>query len=125
MDHALLIFVLSAIIPTNMQNVFSTIYQSLKPGGYLFFRDYCEDDLAQQRFENSQGQKKLDEKFYVRVSGTLAYYFSLDEIRTFANTVGFEIVQLEQVCKQVENKKLEIIMQRKFIQAKLRKPIIN
>jgi methyltransferase-like protein 6 len=73
-DVVTMFFVLSAIPPLEMRKALQPIYQVLKPGGTVVFRDYGIYDHAMLRFK--QGHK-LSDNLYVRQDGTLAYYFSL------------------------------------------------
>ena len=57
----------------NKYNKYFCLYQVLKPGGLLFFRDYGLYDHAMLRFNPAN---KLANNFYVRQDGTRAYYFS-------------------------------------------------
>ncbi|CAI8032612.1 tRNA N(3)-methylcytidine methyltransferase METTL6 [Geodia barretti] len=75
-DIALMIFVLSAISPNNMIPALKNIFQVLKPGGSVLFRDYGLYDHAMLRFGRGH---KISENFYVRQDGTRAYYFSEGE----------------------------------------------
>lgn len=66
-DIITLIFVLSSIDPSNYPKVARTLYQLLKPGGYILFRDYGLYDMAQLRFKPGH---KISENFYMRQDGT-------------------------------------------------------
>jgi methyltransferase-like protein 6 len=64
-DFGVLIFVLSAISPEHFPLVAKKIYDSLNPGGVLFFRDYGKYDLAQIRFAKRK-KNQLGKDFYMR-----------------------------------------------------------
>ena len=53
------------------------LFQVIKPGGILFFRDYRLYDQAMLRFNPAN---KLSDNFYVHQDGTRAYYFSKGEL---------------------------------------------
>uniref|UniRef100_A0A0E0CV26 Methyltransferase type 12 domain-containing protein n=1 Tax=Oryza meridionalis TaxID=40149 RepID=A0A0E0CV26_9ORYZ len=84
-------------------------------GGHVLFRDYAFGDLAQERLM-SKGQQ-ISENFYVRGDGTRAYYFSNEYLVDLFSTCGFTV---EEICvhnKQVENRSLDLVMNRNWIQA--------
>ncbi|XP_065170385.1 tRNA N(3)-methylcytidine methyltransferase METTL6 isoform X2 [Atheta coriaria] len=66
-DVATLIFVLSAVHPDKFVTALKNIYECLKPGGVLLFRDYGLHDMAQLRFKAGH---KIAENFYMRQDGT-------------------------------------------------------
>ncbi|XP_075403311.1 tRNA N(3)-cytidine methyltransferase METTL6 isoform X2 [Tenrec ecaudatus] len=118
-DAVLLIFVLSAIHPDKMHRVLHNVYQVLKPGKCVLFRDYGLYDHAMLRFKAGS---KLGENFYVRQDGTRSYFFT-DEFlaRLFADT-GYEEVVNEYVFRETVNKKEGLCVPRVFLQSKFRKP---
>lgn len=63
-----LIFVLSAIHPDNFTKVLANLYEVLKPGGLVLFRDYGLYDMAQLRFKPGH---KIANNLYMRQDGTL------------------------------------------------------
>ncbi|PIL24822.1 hypothetical protein GSI_12708 [Ganoderma sinense ZZ0214-1] len=76
-DVILLIFVLSALHPSEWANAVSNVHKLLKPGGRILVRDYGRYDLTQLRFKTG---RLLDENFYIRGDNTRVYFFELDEL---------------------------------------------
>lgn len=119
-DYSTLIFVLSAISPENHQMVIKKIYDFLKPGSLLFFRDYAKFDLAQMKLAK-QKCAKLKDNFYIKSDGTRVYYFQKEELKNMFCSAGFKEVVIENHYRLVENKKDEIKMHRVWIQGKFLK----
>ncbi|XP_015689710.1 uncharacterized protein LOC102722747 isoform X2 [Oryza brachyantha] len=114
-DVVTMIFMLSAVAPAKMPLVLQNVRNVLKNGGRVLFRDYAFGDLAQERLM-SKGQQ-ISENFYVRGDGTRAYYFSNEYLVDLFSTCGFTV---EEICvhnKQVENRSLDLVMNRNWIQA--------
>ena len=76
-DVAIMIFVFSALAPTQWAQAVRNIWRILKPGGQVLFRDYGRGDLAQVRFKKG---RYLEENFYVRGDGTRVYFFEKEEL---------------------------------------------
>ncbi|XP_037437173.1 uncharacterized protein LOC119304114 [Triticum dicoccoides] len=114
-DLVTMIFMLSAVAPDKMPSVLQNVKNILKHGGRVLFRDYAFGDLAQERLM-SKGQQ-ISENFYVRGDGTRAYYFSNEYLVDLFSKCGFT---LEEICvhnKKVENRSLDLVMNRNWIQA--------
>ncbi|KQK23710.1 uncharacterized protein LOC100844747 [Brachypodium distachyon] len=114
-DIVTMIFMLSAVAPDKMPLVLQNVKNVLKHGGRVLFRDYAFGDLAQERLM-SKGQQ-ISENFYVRGDGTRAYYFSNEYLVDLFSECGFA---LEEICvhnKKVENRSLDLVMNRNWIQA--------
>ncbi|KAJ8751455.1 hypothetical protein K2173_016665 [Erythroxylum novogranatense] len=114
-DIVTMIFVLSAVSPEKMPVVLRNIKKVLKPDGKVLFRDYATGDLAQERFTCKD--QMISENFYVRGDGTRAFYFSNVFLTSLFNDNGFDVEELGLCCKQVENRSLELVMNRRWIQA--------
>ncbi|EDV27276.1 uncharacterized protein TRIADDRAFT_22960 [Trichoplax adhaerens] len=115
---ATLIFVLSAITPQKMSAAIANIGKVMATGGTLLFRDYGIYDHAMLRF--SRGHK-IDDNFYVRQDGTMAYFFSEEATRKLFIGEGFEVVTCEYVYRQTVNKKENLSVPRVFLQGKFKK----
>eukprot|EP00762_Andalucia_godoyi_P005283 ANDGO_06721.mRNA.1 putative methyltransferase C3H7.11 len=113
---ATLIFVLSAIKVPDMGGALRQIWEILEVGGVLFFRDYCVGDFKEGDFleEDESGS-------VYREDGTRSYFFSKEKIQQLAADAGFVVLSCELVGKELVNRKLELNMERRFIQAALQK----
>ncbi|CAO3633273.1 unnamed protein product [Cunninghamella echinulata] len=121
LDLVSAIFVLSAIPPEKLHMAIENIFKVLKPGGQVLLRDYGIYDEAQVKFSLTS-DKKLDENLYVRQDGTMSYFFSLDDIQSRFEKVGFKTIKNEYVYRETKNRKLEMVVDRIFVQAKFQKP---
>lgn len=73
-DLTSLIFVLSAIVPEKHFEVFKKVADWMKPGSFLYFRDYGRYDFGQLNLSN-KGNRKLKDNFYMKLDGVCVYYF--------------------------------------------------
>lgn len=137
-DVVLMIFIFSALSPSQWNQAVRNIYQILKPGGEVLFRDYGRGDLAQVRFKKG---RYLQENFYIRGDGTRVYFFEKDELiniwtgrstqsmaaRNEAETSiddrseCFEIVDLGVDRRLLINRAKQLKMYRCWIQGRFRK----
>ncbi|KAI3955921.1 hypothetical protein MKW98_006281 [Papaver atlanticum] len=114
-DIVTLIFALSAVSPDKMPLVLQNIKKVLKPNGYILLRDYATGDFAQEQL--TLRNQMISESFYVRGDGTCAYYFSEDFLSRLFKQDGFDPVEINVYCKQIENRSKNITMDRRWIRA--------
>jgi len=119
MDFVMVMFVMSAIHPDHHLVVFKKLFDSLKPGGFLFFRDYGLYDMAQVRLK---GESRLGHKFYVRCDGTRTYFFELEELAGIFEGCGGEPLLMTYSRKIIKNRKEKTEMKRVWVQCIVRKP---
>ena len=122
-DVVLCIFVLSAIMPNFHQHCLSNIAAMLKPGGYLLFRDYGIFDHTM--FRHRHRVHPTEDSFLYRrdKDGTLAYYFSLENLRHIAEATGlFQVEELSYATVETRNRKNpSLSMKRVFVHMVCRK----
>jgi tRNAThr (cytosine32-N3)-methyltransferase len=130
-DFVLMIFIFSALAPSQWKQAVQNIYKLLKPGGEVLFRDYGRGDLAQVRFKKG---RYLEENFYIRGDGTRVYFFEkveLIDIWTGETTQDessqeeavpcFDVVDLGVDRRLLVNRKKELKMYRCWLQGRFRK----
>ena len=117
---AMLIFMLSAVAPNDQAAVLRRVADSLRPGGFVAFRDYGSWDMAMLRFPGAQ---QVEDRLYLRQDGTLAYFFELEDVEALAASVGLVVEELRWCRIVVTNRKNGSQMRRIFVHAKLRKPL--
>ena len=98
-----------------MQNIVNKIYEYLKPGGFLLFRDYGRNDMTQVRFKDGHC---LKDNFYVRGDGTRAYFFSEEEVDQMFSSAGLKKSFLRSDKRLQVNRAKKIRMYRVWVQAK-------
>eukprot|EP01063_Lacrimia_lanifica_P041562 TRINITY_DN9732_c0_g2_i1.p1 TRINITY_DN9732_c0_g2~~TRINITY_DN9732_c0_g2_i1.p1 ORF type:complete len:322 (+),score=139.66 TRINITY_DN9732_c0_g2_i1:55-1020(+) len=123
-DVATFIFVLSAIAPQKMPAAIAHLAEKIRPGGLLYFRDYCEGDLAQTRFGNNRDggneAAAMADGSFMRTCGTCSYFFTLAEVAALFGP-HFDVVMCEKVVRDVVNNKKDVTMNRVWVHAKLRR----
>ncbi|CAO3593211.1 unnamed protein product [Absidia cylindrospora] len=121
LDLVSAIFVLSAIPPEKLHLAIQNIFKVLKSGGQVLLRDYGLYDEAQVKFSATL-DKKLDQNLYVRQDGTMSYFFSLDDLQSRFEAEGFKTLKNEYVYRETTNRRMEMTVDRIFVQAKFQKP---
>jgi tRNAThr (cytosine32-N3)-methyltransferase len=127
-DVVLMIFIFSALSPSQWNQAVHNIYRVLKPGGEVLFRDYGRGDLAQVRFKKG---RYLEENFYIRGDGTRVYFFEKDELTKIwtgkgtgdpgAGSTGVEVVDLGVDRRLLVNRAKQLKMYRCWMQGRFRK----
>lgn len=133
-DVVIMIFIFSALSPSQWNQAVQNIYKVLKPGGQVLFRDYGRGDLAQVRFKKG---RFLEENFYIRGDGTRVYFFEKDELvdiwtrKNVEEASGdqhasyFEVVDLGVDRRLLVNRAKQLKMYRCWLQGRFRKPEKN
>ncbi|KAI4244765.1 MAG: hypothetical protein LQ352_006725 [Teloschistes flavicans] len=77
-DVVIMVFIFSALHPSQWKQAVENMWRLLKPGGEICFRDYGRGDLAQVRMKKGRW---MEENFYIRGDGTRVYFFGQDELK--------------------------------------------
>ncbi|TVY81067.1 tRNA(Thr) (cytosine(32)-N(3))-methyltransferase [Lachnellula suecica] len=129
-DVVIMIFIFSALSPSQWNQAVQNIFKVLKPGGEVLFRDYGRGDLAQVRFKKG---RYLEENFYIRGDGTRVYFFEKDELVKIwtgepaeENTEEkqakyFEVIDLGVDRRLLVNRAKQLKMYRCWLQGRFRK----
>ncbi|KAI9896210.1 hypothetical protein N3K66_008382 [Trichothecium roseum] len=129
-DVAVMVFIFSALSPSEWLQAVRNVYKVLKPGGLVCFRDYGRGDLAQVRFRKG---RYLEENFYIRGDGTRVYFFEQEELVDIWSGSKFERDSVEGEVPRFEiesigvdrrllvNRKEEKKMYRCWMQGRFRK----
>lgn len=113
-DIVLLVFVFSALDPSQWEKALQSLHKMIRPGGYVLFRDYGRYDLAQLRFPKARW---LEENFYCRGEGTRVYFFEKTELSDlFAK--WFEVDTVGEDRRMLVNRKRRLRMYRCWLQAR-------
>ncbi|EPY42256.1 hypothetical protein AGDE_01667 [Angomonas deanei] len=118
-----MVFVLCSIPVEKHELVLRRVAACMKKGGVFFFRDYAVSDHAEERFRNRKESNPLaavksDNNTFTRTNGTLSHFFSVEEVTALFTKVGFEVVQVGEVEREVQNTKLNLNLERKFVQGR-------
>ena len=118
-EAVLLTFTASAMHPRDHADAFRSAAAMLAVGGRLLFRDHGARDLAQLRAVDAA---ILLPSLNERGDGTLAYFFTLDEVRKHLSDAGLVVEELSHACVTNNNRKTGAKMRRVFVHAVGRKP---
>ena len=113
-DFISLVFVLSSIHPNDFSAALLNLKKCLKKGGVVLFRDYGADDMAKYRFKED---RILSDNLFVRQDGTFTQYFEFKDLESLFISAGFKTKTFSVVEKEIHNRKDEVSMKRKFLQA--------
>ena len=86
----------------------------------MFFRDYARGDMRHANFvAGGETSIELEDHFFVRRGdGTCAYFFDVDQVADLFAKHGFVPLSNELIEREIENRKTEQQMKRKFIQSR-------
>lgn len=128
-DIVLMVFVLSAVPPKRVPRFMKQIYDAVKCGGKVCFRDYALYDLPMMRFKETHSINSTcsdsdgkTPRLYERGDGTLSRFFSLDTIRDIFEPAGFIMEELRYATVFNNNRKTGERLKRAFVHAVFRKP---
>lgn len=114
-DIAVMIFVFSALSPSEWDQAMENLHKIMKPGGKILFREYSFGDMAQIRFKKN---RYLDDNFYVRGDGTRVYFFKEEELREIFTKKNYFIENKIAIDRRLlVNRKRKLKMYRCWIQA--------
>ena len=106
-------FVLSSLHPKDHRRSLVNASSILRSGGKLFFRDYAIGDAALSRMLTPES--RLQERLFKRGDGTLAYFFTKQELLEHLEESGFTDVQLDYHTVRNKNRKTNVEMMRVFL----------
>ncbi len=116
-DRVLLVFVLSAILPAKYPLIISQIFRCLRPGAIICLRDYGLYDLTMLR-----STKRRGDRLYQRGDGTLAYFFTPQDLEAWFSAAGFVTVENEYCTIRQKNRRTGVYLNRVYMHGKFQKP---
>eukprot|EP00762_Andalucia_godoyi_P005291 ANDGO_06733.mRNA.1 tRNA(Thr) (cytosine(32)-N(3))-methyltransferase len=119
-DRVLLVFVISTMTEDQMSVCLRHIRRVLKSNAAsrLVIRDYGFLDEKQFKYEGKC--PRIGENAYVRHDGTIAVYFSKDQLVRIVGAHGFVVEELEYKTVLVRNRKENLKLHRVFMHAVFR-----
>lgn len=114
-DIIVMIFVFSALAPSQWKTAVANLRRLMHPGSIILFRDYGRYDLTQVRFKK---YRLLQDNFYIRGDGTRVYYFTEEELEEIFS--DFEYKKIAADRRLIVNRKRRIKMHRIWLQAEFR-----
>lgn len=123
-DHSIdvvtMIFVLSAINPSDQSKVFCNLKRILKPEtGIVLYRDYGQYDLTQLRLKKD---RFIQEDLYIRGDGTLVHYPTIQQVQQLVTANGFDVLSLVPDQRLLINRGKKLKMHRVWYQGKFKSP---
>lgn len=119
-DAVTCVFFLSALDSDAFNRVATECARVLKPGGVLLFRDYAKDDEKNNTKSDFAPGTKIDTQSFVRGDGTLAVFTDEAFVKSAFSKVGL-IGSTQIITHTVVNRKLEVKLDRFFVQGRFEK----
>lgn len=123
-DLAMLIFTLSAVPGDGDVALLRHTAEAVGEGGAVLVRDYGQFDQRHLR-DASESELLVGGRTpfeYLRPGGMYRRYYSLERIAQIARTAGLELEELRYLCVRLTNTKKQLIRDRCYVHAVLRKP---
>ncbi|KXZ54894.1 hypothetical protein GPECTOR_4g966 [Gonium pectorale] len=111
-DCLLIMFTLSAVPPEQQAVMLRHAWAALAPGGRLMIRDHGLYDMVQLRIPADQW---VAPSLYKRGDGTMAYFFSTEELDHRAACAGFRTAECKYVTVVNRNRKTGMELRRVFV----------
>lgn len=118
-DAVLVMFTLSAVMPEGMLVMMRNAAAALKPGGLLCIRDHALYDMVQLRIP---AQQCIGKHLFRRGDGTLAYFYTVEELSGLAKAAGLEVLECSYVCVINRNRKTGQELRRAFVHGLFKRP---
>lgn len=122
--YCTVLWTLSAMPASTRRSTAKGLAAALRPGGVLFVRDYARDDMRQERFA-AAGRRvgnNSNSRLFIRGDGTYAYFFDANELRSLFEEVGLVCEYCTYEKREVQNRKENMTMHRRWVMAKFLKP---
>lgn len=115
MDIVSMVFVLSALRPSDFDVALGNVRECMRHGAVLLFRDYAVNDMAMIRFGPGH---KIQDHLYLRQDGTTSYFFDKEFLRELVMRAGFHVLSLDYIRRKTVNKKENVDAERLFVQGR-------
>ncbi|PNH08537.1 Methyltransferase-like protein 2 [Tetrabaena socialis] len=121
-DVLLIMFTLSAVPPEQQAVMLRHAWRALRPGGRLLIRDHGLYDMVQLRIPPHQW---VGPNLYKRSDGTMAFFFSTEELADRASASGFSTVECKYVTVTNRNRRTGAELRRVFVHGVFERPTLE
>ena len=120
-DFVSCVFTLSAIHPEDIDKAIIGIKSCMKEGAIVLIRDYAAGDMREMKLERKWGLVENTKRLCRRGDGTLARFWTVDEMKELWGSEDIECLECCVMERRIRNRKTDVDMGRKWIQAKFKK----